>query len=81
MHFESLQVCLNGLKAAMSFFAESEAVFKDRVASAGLSGDILKSLSDAGYPETRCKPFRTCIIQTSLTRGLFVGDCGNETTA
>ena len=41
MHFESLQVCLNGLKVAMSSFAESEAVFKDRVASAGLSSDIL----------------------------------------
>ena len=49
MHFESLQVCLNGLKVAMSSFAESEAVFKDRVASAGLSSDILKSLSDAGF--------------------------------
>ena len=49
MHFESLQVCLNGLKVAMSSFAESEAVFKDRVASAGLSSDILKSLNDAGF--------------------------------
>ena len=45
-----LQVCLNGLKVAMSSFAESEAVFKDRVTSAGLDDDgILKALNDAGF--------------------------------
>ena len=33
----------------MSSFAESEAVFKDRVTSAGLDGDILKALNDAGF--------------------------------
>ena len=33
----------------MSSFAESEAVFKDRVTSAGLSSDILKALNDAGF--------------------------------
>ena len=44
-----LQVCLNGLKVAMSSFAESEAVFNDRVASAGLDDGILKALNDAGF--------------------------------
>ena len=44
-----MQVCLNSLKVVMSSFAESEAVFKDRVTSAGLDGDILKALNDAGF--------------------------------
>ena len=33
----------------MSSFAESETVFKDRVTSAGLDGDIPKALNDAGF--------------------------------
>ena len=74
--FRNLQVCLNGLKVAMSSFAESEAVFKDRVISVGLDGDILKALNDAGF-----KTLSKFAFSSSYTPGAVDEDKFNASTA
>ena len=56
----------------MSSFAESEAVFKDRATSAGLDGDILKALNDAGFKTLSKSAFSSSYTPGAVDETPFV---------